>query len=95
MTEETVLQSSHMYFHKKTRSLFANVIGWYGVTAILMAYILLNADIVQVRDYSYQLLNLTGAIGLLLVSAYHKDYQPAILNLIWAIIACAALVRLL
>ncbi len=73
---------------------FRSLIGWYGVVAILGAYALVSFSIVDVHGWLYQVLNLTGALGLVLVSYHKKDYQPAVLNAIWAIVALVAAIRL-
>jgi hypothetical protein len=84
-----------MVLRTKTRSMIVNAVGWFGVIAILLAYTLLNVSVIEVHDHAYQLLNLAGALGILCSSLYDKDYQPAVLNLIWAIIAVGGLFRLL
>ena len=69
--------------------------GWYGVFAILGAYALLSLGYLAANDIWYQMLNLTGAVGLGLEALFRKDYQPTILNLVWALIACIAIFRVL
>jgi hypothetical protein len=70
-------------------------IGWYGVLAILTAYVLVSFDVVEAKGYIYQLLNLTGAIGIVIVAASKKDKQPAVLNIVWAVVALAVIIQLL
>lgn len=70
-------------------------IGWYGVLAILLAYMLVSFNVVVAKSYTYQLLNLTGAIGIVTVALSKKDNQPAVLNIVWAIIAAIVIVQLL
>ena len=70
------------------------IIGWYGISAILIAYSLINLNFLTINNLSYILLNLTGSIGILYNSYKKKDYQPVILNIIWAIIALITLARL-
>lgn len=72
-----------------------NILGWYGVAAILSAYILLNLNVVSSQSMSYQLLNVTGAICIAYDSFKDKDYQPVVLNIIWAIVAVIAIVKIL
>lgn len=72
---------------------FANLLGWYGTVAILLAYGLLNFSILTPNNFFYQLLNLTGAVGLAIETFRKKDYQPGILNIIWAIIAGLAILK--
>ena len=70
-------------------------IGWYGVTAILLAYVLLNMHIIKLDSIFYQLLNLTGAISIVLDAYKDKNYQPVVLNIVWAIIAIIALISII
>jgi hypothetical protein len=70
-----------------------NYFGWYGVGAILVAYLLVSFSVVTAKSLGYQALNLTGAIGIVIEALSKKDAQPAVLNSIWAIIAIAAIVR--
>ena len=67
-----------------TRKKILSLIGWYGVAAIISAYALLNLGIFEVGDMWYQVLNLTGALGIILDSLSDKDYQPVVLNIFWA-----------
>jgi len=71
-----------------------DVAGWYGVFVILGAYALLSWGFLVPSDIWYQILNLTGAVGLGLEALFRKDYQPTILNLIWALIAVFAILRM-
>ncbi len=71
------------------------LIGWYGVLAILIAYGLVSFGLVAVKSFAYQLLNLTGAIGLIIEAASKKDVQPVALNVVWAIVALVAVIQLL
>lgn len=72
-----------------------NYIGWYGVLAILSAYLLVSFNAITPNNIIYQLLNLTGAGGVVVEALSKKDTQPAVVNAIWAIIAAIAIVRLL
>jgi len=69
--------------------------GWYGAFAILGAYALSSFAILSPHSLSYQILNLTGAIGIVLVSLYKKAYQPGVLNIIWTVIALIAIINIL
>lgn len=83
---------------KKKMSFFAGIdtlLGWYGMGVILVAYTLVSFDILQANSLVYQLMNLTGAFGLLVIALTKKDYQPAILNMVWSIVAIAALIGLI
>ena len=70
------------------------IIGWYGAAAIVLAYILNSFSVVAASSVVYQLLNLTGAIGIIVISLLKKTYQPAAVNIIWAVVAVIALVKI-
>ena len=70
-------------------------LGWYGVLAILFAYALVSFGFVTANSYVYQLLNLTGASGIVIETVSKRDKQPAVLNTIWAVVALVAIIRLI
>lgn len=69
-------------------------IGWYGVVTILLGYALVNFSWIDIHSYAYQLLNLTGAVALVIETGIKRDRQPMMLNIIWAIIAATAIINL-
>ena len=71
------------------------ILGWYGVIAVVGAYALLSLNILSSTSLIFQGLNLTGAIGIVIDAMDDKNTQPAVLNIIWAIIAVVAIVRIL
>lgn len=58
------------------------LIGWYGAFSIVLAYLLISFSFVKSDDVLYQLLNLTGAISLLVETVSKKDHQPAAINVV-------------
>jgi hypothetical protein len=72
----------------------AEIVGWYGAFAILLAYALVSFKVIPSSGYLYQILNLTGAVGIAVISIVNKVKQPATLNIVWAIIAFVAIVSL-
>lgn len=75
--------------------LWAQLVGWYGAIAILAAYALLSLQMLGSQSLWYQGLNLTGAVGLMIVSWYEKVYQNVFLNLVWLFVAIYALMQLI
>ena len=71
------------------------VIGWYGVVAIVIAFTLLNFGILGTDSLVYQLLNLTGAIGIIIEAGSKKDYQPVALNIVWLLVAIYGLLQII
>ena len=74
---------------------FIEIFGWYGTCAILLAYALSSFSILSATSPAYQILNITGSIGIVTIALTKKDHQSATLNVIWAIIGLVALVRIL
>ena len=79
------------YMKKQLIELF----GWYGTIAIVGAYALSSFLIIKPDSLIYQLLNLTGALGIVGVSFFKKAYQPGVLNIIWSIIALIASINII
>jgi hypothetical protein len=77
------------------KKLLAEVFGWYGAAAILLAYVLVSFKVVHTGGYVYQLLNLTGGIGIVVISVIKKAEQPAVLNTLWSIVALVAIIGLI
>lgn len=71
------------------------IIGWYGAVAILLAYALNSFQAVSPDSLVYQLLNLTGALGIVAVSYVKKARQPAALNAVWAVVALVAIAQII
>lgn len=71
------------------------IFGWYGVIAIVGAYALLTMHVFTVDNLLYQILNLTGAIGIMIDAYTDKNYQPVVLNIIWGGIALFAILNLI
>ena len=71
-----------------------DIYGWCGMTAIVVAYALVSFSVIKPEGLTYQILNGAGALGIVLISFVKRAYQPAILNLIWTIIAAVAIVKI-
>ncbi len=69
--------------------------GWLGAVALLLAFGLGAASVVQSSSVAYLALNLFGALGLAHASLSRRAYSPALLNVVWALIAALSLAVLL
>jgi hypothetical protein len=74
---------------------WAELLGWYGMGAIVLAYGLLSFGFIVGTNIWYQFLNATGAAGIAYISLQKRAYQPAILNMIWLVIAVGSLLNML
>lgn len=77
------------------KQLFAESAGWYGAVAILVAYALVSFKIIPGDGLAFQLLNLTGALGILTISLYKKVKQSIVLNIFWGAVAIVAIAAII
>jgi hypothetical protein len=75
-----------------TNKAIYQILGWYGLVAILSAYCLITFSLLTPHSLIYQLLNLTGSVGIALETYQKKDYQPFFLNIIWMLIAAVGII---
>ncbi len=80
--------------HKKPHFL-AQVAGWYGAAAIISGFLLISFEIIKPNTVFYQLLNLSGALGLLVLGINRHIRQSVVVNIFWISIASIALVNLI
>jgi len=74
---------------------FIEFFGWYGTVAILLTYSLAIFSVLSPTNIWYQILNVTGGIGLATLSIHKKAYQVAVVNILWAIVGLVAIFRLI
>lgn len=79
----------------KAKHILDEIIGWYGMVVIVGAFAMVSFEIWAPADLIYQVLNATGALGMIYISFKKRAYQPAVLNIFWAVIAGITIVRLL
>jgi hypothetical protein len=72
---------------------FINAIGWVGAALVLIAYGLLSIQWMNGNSFSYQALNVTGAV-LLVINSYYLGAYPSVgVNAAWVGIAALTLFR--
>jgi hypothetical protein len=76
-----------------TPEFWVEVAGWIGAGLILGAYALLTAGRIAARSVAYQSMNVVGAVGFVINSGWNGAIPSAALNIVWAGIGVAALVR--
>jgi len=73
--------------------LIADMFGWYGMVAIVSAYLLVSIGTLSAHGLAYQLLNLSGAISLIWISWLKGVFQGVIINVFWVAIAMVGLAQ--
>lgn len=75
--------------------LSADVFGWIGAIALLIAFGFISAGKMTADHGSYQGLNVLGSMGLIVNSTWYGAYPSTGLNIIWIAIAGFTLTRIL
>ena len=74
-----------------TFDFWVEVAGWVGAVLILGGYALLTAGRLNAKSPAYQWMNVFGALGFIVNSAWNGAWPSAILNVIWVGIGVVAL----
>ena len=85
---------SYLSYDYEMKNNITEILGRYWIVAIVGAYALLSFNIIVDDSLLYQGLNLTGAIGVVVDALDDKNTQPAVLNIIWAVIAFIAILKI-
>lgn len=80
--------------NNRPKNAWIEIFGWYGVAGVITAYALTSFSVVLPTNAWYQVLNISSALGVMIVSFYKNTYQPAIINLVWALIGFVALLTI-
>ncbi len=75
--------------------LFINILGWIGSIEVVAAYALNSSQKIKSDSITFQSLNLTGAIFLIINSLYKEAYPFTFINTVWAVIALVAIARII
>lgn len=73
-------------------NLLIDILGWIGSVEVIAAYGLNSYQKIKSDSLVFQLLNLTGAIFLIINSIYKEAYPFTFINTVWSIIAIIAIV---
>lgn len=72
-----------------------NVVGWFGVLLIVIAYGLNSLDLsaLSIDPLIYLTMNLLGSVCIIISSYKKKDFQPVVLNIVWLAISLVSLAK--
>ena len=70
-------------------------LGWIGSIILVSAYFMVSYDRLSASSLLYQWMNLLGSILLLINTAFYGAFPSSFVNVVWGIIAIAALYRIL
>ena len=69
--------------------------GWIGSVAVIAAYALNSLQKIKSDSLIFQVLNLTGAVLLIINSVFKEAYPFTFINTVWAVIAVVAIFRMM
>ena len=72
-----------------------DVIGLFGVSMLLLVYFLLNTDKLLAVSLKYQLLNLIGAVAILISLFFHFNLSSFVIEIAWILISLIGIRRAL
>jgi len=75
--------------------LLINILGWIGSIEVVTAYALNSSQKIKSDSITFQVLNLTGAVFLIINSVYKEAYPFTFINTVWAVIAVVAIVGII
>ena len=70
-----------------------DVIGWIGAAALLAAYGLVSSKRLDGDSMTFQILNLVGAVFLIVNSTYYGAYPSTFVNVVWIGIAVVTILH--
>lgn len=79
---------------KKKPHILAQSFGWYGALALMMGFLLVSTKAIKPDSLTYQLLNLSGALSLIVLGFDRHVRQTIVVNIFWATVAMIALFNL-
>jgi hypothetical protein len=71
-----------------------DLLGWLGSMEILVAFGLNSFQKIKAESLSFQVLNFSGGIFLIVNSLAHKAYPFTFINAVWVTISLASLIRM-
>lgn len=80
---------------QEDNGLLVEIIGWTGSSAILLAYALNSYQKIRSASLTFLFLNLSGGLLLIAYSFYKDALANVFLNVVWVVVAVAALGKLL
>ena len=81
--------------NEQLKNIVIEMLGWYGMAAVFGAYAMTTLGYIAPGGMAANLLNLTGAVGIVVVTVKHKAWPSAVLNMLWTIIGLVGIARLL
>ncbi len=72
---------------KKDIMHFSDIVGMTGVIAILVAYLLLQLSIINIKDYSYSVVNALGSLLILYSLFFDWNFSAVVIEISWFFIS--------
>ena len=89
------LSLTPFHLYSMNLELLYEILGWLGSLMIVVAYGLVSFKKIDTESLLYQWLNVLGAIGLIVITAYREAWPSTFLNVVWLFIGVPALVKIM
>lgn len=76
-------------------NLIIDILGWVGSIEVVAAYALNSSQRIKSDSLTFQLLNLSGAVFLIINSIYKQAYPFTFINSVWTVIAIVAIIGIM
>lgn len=63
--------------------------------AVLLGYFLSSLGFIEIKSLTYIILNISGALGIVIIAFHSKDYPSGFLNIAWSLISLISLYKIL
>lgn len=70
-----------------------DIFGWIGSILLIVAYVQNSRNIITAQSSSYQFLNISGSILLVVNTLYYGAYPSGAVNIIWVFIGINYLIK--
>jgi hypothetical protein len=75
--------------------LLIEILGWVGSIEVVTAYAFNSYQKIKSDSLIFQMLNLTGALFLIINSIYKEAYPFTFINSVWSVIAIVAIIGII
>ncbi len=72
-----------------------DILGWIGSAEVIAAFALNSFQKIRSDSKTFQWLNLTGGVFLIIYTIHHGAYASAVINIVWVVIAVGAILQAL
>lgn len=70
-----------------------DIVGIIGVSIVIYAYFLLQAERITIKELKYSIMNIVGSLMIIVSLIFNFNLSSFIIELFWVLISCFGVVR--